>query len=139
MTILFDQLFLLAVLSATTHWLIARADITKPLWSRAPGFLDRLLRCPSCSGFWIGGGFGALGVRPVYTGSRWTEILFAAILGVLLTPVVQAVHLWALDRTKIEEPIDVTAHAVNEDNEPYDNDDQITPPDLPSTRTRSGS
>lgn len=135
--IAFDQLFLLGVLSATIHWLIARAEISRPLWSRAPAFLDKLLRCPSCSGFWISGGLVFAGIRPLSPFvpiPLWLHALVGGLLGIVLTPVVQALHLWALERTTVaEEPIDVTA-SVNDDN-----DDQITPPDLPSTRTRSGS
>lgn len=139
----FSQLFLLGVLSSTLHWLIARAEITRPLWSRTTGFVDKLLRCPSCSGFWISGALTLAGIEPV-AGPWWMCAPVNAVLGTFLTPVFQAVHLWALKRVSMP-PGDTDTTAVHDNNtntntdDDYDHGEQITPPDLPSTRRRSES
>ncbi len=107
MTLDLHQLFLLGMVSATLHWLVARSLIFKPLWSRAGGWLDSLLRCPACSGFWLGLGLGALRVRPVIVHDvnwRWQlgmSIFVAGLCGLFLTPVFEAALLWGLDRAAV--------------------------------------
>jgi hypothetical protein len=109
MTPHFDQLFLLGVFSASIHWLIARSLIAKPLWSRARGVLAELLACPSCSGFWIGLGLAAIGLH-VFDESEPLGFQIAAggLLGIALTPVMQAVILWGLERTAIQTDVEPT-------------------------------
>jgi len=102
-TLNLQHLFLLALLTSSLHWLIARSSAFKPLWSRAPYFLDGLLRCPSCSGFWLGLGMGALGARPVTGLPKPVEVLIAGLLAVWLTPVAEAVLLWGLEHSALEE------------------------------------
>src|SRR3990167_9222418 len=97
-----EHLVLLALLAGPLHWIVARSSITKPFWSRASGLADSLLRCAACSGVWIGLGFSALGVRPV-TGPLVVEHLAAAVLGALLTPVVEAVLLWGIAMSAVEQ------------------------------------
>jgi hypothetical protein len=107
-----DQLVLLGILTASLHWLIARASITKPFWdfrwwpTRFPVVtviglaLSMLLACASCSGFWIGLGFGIAGVRPI--GEGVLGVLASGCAGILLTPVFEGVLLWGLERTHID-------------------------------------
>lgn len=101
MTLDLQQLVLLGILSSSTHWLVARSSIAKPLWSRAKGSLAELLACPSCSGFWIGWALGLIGVRPTHVGVV-ADLFFASLLAVFLTPVFEAVLLWGLHTSAIE-------------------------------------
>lgn len=102
MTVDFPQLFIFGVLCAVLHWLAGRAEITKPLWSRAPGPLDRALRCPACSGFWLGLGLGLLGLRPVLIGHAFTDVLLTGLLGIFATPIFETGFLFALQRSRID-------------------------------------
>jgi len=102
------HLALLGLLSTSLHWLFARAEITRPLWSRATGWFAKLLACPACSGWWIGLGLGIGGVQPV-AGPWWPlAAIFSGLLAIVLTPVLEAVMLWGLERSAIgeEEPVD---------------------------------
>ena len=103
MTFSWSVLTTLTILTGTLHWLMARAEITKWFWGSIlmPKFLDSLLRCPACSGFWLGLGLGSLGVRPLVTGHAWIDVLAAGTAGLYGTPIAEAVLLWALDRSKI--------------------------------------
>lgn len=104
MTIALDQLLVLGLLTAAIHWLIARSTFMRPLWSRARGWFDALLRCPACSGWWLGLGFGATGIRPLVMHDRVATVLFSAILGTILTPVFEGALLWGLERSAIPDP-----------------------------------
>ncbi len=108
MTLDLHQLLLLGLLSTSVHWLVARSSIAEPLWSRARGRLGDLLRCPACSGWWLGLGLGALGITPVASPHRWIAIVAAGLLAVVLTPVVEAGLLFGLQHSAIppepEEP-----------------------------------
>jgi len=107
-----NQLVLLGLLSASIHWIMARASITKRFWSLnwwpkrslkclvAKRFFADLLACAACSGFWIGIGLGLAGVRPV--GSGWTAVLASGLLSVLVTPTFEGALLWGLEKTRIE-------------------------------------
>lgn len=99
----FEQLALAGLLTSTLHWLMARAEITRPLWSRLRGFFGRLLACPACSGFWLGTALGAVGVRPLATASLYVDVAGCAVLSVFLTPVFQAVLLWGLEHAAVNE------------------------------------
>jgi hypothetical protein len=119
------QLVLLGLLSAAVHWLVARAEITRFFWSRAPRVVDKLLRCPSCAGFWIGLGLGALGVRPV-AAPPLTAVLASGVLAIVATPLVEVALLWALQRTAIEaiehveQASGTVVEPVNDDVAPFD-------------------
>jgi len=129
-----DQLFLLGLLSAVIHWLGARSEIARPLWSRARGWLDKLLRCPACSGFWLGGLVTWGGVHPFSDMPRWQEIVGGALCGVILTPVFEAVLLWALERTAIAaiEDARVTgAETIDESNPVLTESGEVTPNERP--------
>lgn len=111
MTIIWNDILLLAVLSAALHWLVARAEITRPLWSRARGWLAKLLACPACSGFWIGCGLTIVGIqaaapfalgRPGDATFAIATILANGLLAMFLTPVFEAILLWGLAVSGIE-------------------------------------
>jgi len=93
----------LGVLTATLHWLAARAKITKRFWDAAwlPASVDGLLRCPACSGFWLGLGVGLWGVRPLRTGAAWLDVLTAGVCGIFMTPLFEGIILWGLDRSSL--------------------------------------
>lgn len=99
MTLNLHTLVFFGLLSAGIHWLVARSTIAKPLWSRATGLLDELLRCAGCSGWWVGLGLWACGVRPVEGGVR--GFLLTGVLGAALTPIVEAGLLWGLTRSAV--------------------------------------
>jgi hypothetical protein len=103
-----SKLVLLGILAGTGHWLVARAGISRPVWSRATGWLDALLRCVGCSGVWLGLGLGALGLRPVETPWPAVDVATAAVLGAFTAPVGQAVLLWALAATTVVRDTDPT-------------------------------
>jgi hypothetical protein len=108
MTLDADRLVLLGALAGAAHWLVARSTVGRPLWSRARGRLDRLLRCAACCGWWLGLGLGAFfGLRPATLTpgapggipAAVAEVVMAGLLGVVTTPVVEALILWAKDVT----------------------------------------
>lgn len=101
-----NELLILAVLTATLHWLIARAEITRPIWSRASGGIDKLLRCAGCSGFWLGLGLGIIGLRPIDSGIVVADVAVTGLLSVFFTPVFEAVLIWGLERSAIGPPAD---------------------------------
>jgi hypothetical protein len=96
-----QQLTLLGILTSTCHWLIARSELTRPIWSRARGWISNLLACAGCSGFWLGLTAGAAGVRPVTTGSVWFDVGCAGLLGVWTTPITESLLLWGLRASAI--------------------------------------
>lgn len=120
MTVDIAQLVVLGLLTASTHWLIARSEIARPLWSRTTGWLGALLRCPACSGWWIGLGLGAAGLHPV--GSGLFAWLMTGVLGTILTPIFESVLLWGLANSAIEDesPPDVSS-----------SEEAVTPVDRP--------
>lgn len=100
MTLDVTQLLLLGLTTSTTHWIVARASITQPLWSRARGKLAELLACPACSGFWLGAGAWLCGIQPL--GGSLVALPANMLLGAWTTPVFQAILLWSLRETAIE-------------------------------------
>jgi hypothetical protein len=93
----------LGILSATIHWSIARAKLTEWIWNAIwlPEALDELLRCPACSGFWIGLGLGLAGLCPLSTGHWWLDIATAGFAGVFATPIAEGMLLWGLEHSRI--------------------------------------
>ena len=94
------SLIVLGLLTASTHWLVARSEIAKPFWSRAEGQMAKLLACAGCSGWWLGLAYGILGIRPVSSGVF--GVFASGVLGTILTPIFEAVLLWGLRETAIE-------------------------------------
>ena len=100
-----ERLVLLGILCASVHWLVARSQIAKPLWSHATGWVDGLLRCAGCSGWWLGLLWGlAPTLRPVEHGVvGW---LVTGVLGAFVTPVFEAFLLWGLEASTLEDTDD---------------------------------
>lgn len=98
-----DKLVMLGILCSAAHWLIARASITKFMWSRLRGGpIGSLLECPACSGWWLGMlAGGLLHLWPVATNNSGANVIISALLGAYLTPVFEAVLLWGLDSSRI--------------------------------------
>jgi len=127
-----DQLFILGLLTTSIHWLIARSEIAKPLWSRARDGIGALLRCAGCTGWWLGIALGIAGLQPFVLHYWWTAIVFSGVFGAILTPIFEGAMLWGLRESAIDEP-DVGAvpvEAVDLDETP-NTDDTITPLDRP--------
>lgn len=106
MTVSLHQLFFLGLLTASAHWLVARSKIAAPLWSRASGWFDQLLRCPACSGFWLGLALWFAGFHVASARYRVLEVVVNGLAGVLLTPVFEGALLWGLRESTIERPDD---------------------------------
>lgn len=105
-----QQLALLGVVTSGTHWLVARAEITRFAWSRARGRLARLLACAGCSGWWLGLGARLCGLHVVDGLGTVESLLLHGVVGVWITPVFEAALLWGLERTAI--PLDDAAGPV---------------------------
>ena len=110
MTFDVHALVFFGLLAAGTHWLIARSTIARPLWSRATGWLDELLRCAGCSGWWLGLLLWFVHVRPIEGG--FVAHLLTGVLGAVLTPIGEAILLWGLEATAIK-PEQPTAPAAD--------------------------
>lgn len=95
------DLFLVGILGAAIHWLVARSYVFEFLWGRARGFLEKLLACAACSGFWIGVALGLAGIRPLVGIAWWGEIIGAGMLAVYLTPVFEGVLVWGLEASAV--------------------------------------
>lgn len=106
------NLFLLGVVSASIHWLLARSAIFEFFWGRTRGFLEKLLTCAACSGFWIGIGLGLGGVRPVQDVAWWAQIAGAGFMGIWLTPVFEGVLMWGLQRSRIVPVLELESPSI---------------------------
>lgn len=92
--------FLYITLCTAAYYLISRAKITQPLWSRYPAWLDYWTSCAACSGFWYGIGCAALGralglpllgIPP----DVWYVWPVAGSLGLVWTPIVSFVMAYS--------------------------------------------
>jgi hypothetical protein len=97
------HLALLGFLASALHWLFARSHVMEWFWSRATGRLAQLLACPACSGWWLGLGLGVAGIEPVTTKLTVLNVAITGLLGLWLTPVFEAVLLWGLNASHIEQ------------------------------------
>ena len=93
---------LYALVSTALYYIIGRAGITRPIWSRYPKWLDKLVSCAACSGFWIGLGVGAAGAwagRPYFDipGRSPLAVLVAGLVAMVTTPVLY----WLLETAVI--------------------------------------
>jgi hypothetical protein len=102
------QVVLLSMLTGAGHWILARSAVMFWFWGRATGWFDQLLRCPACSGFWLGGIAWLCGIRPLDAFMPWwpLSLVGTAILATLGTPVAEAVLLWGLGRAALGTPDD---------------------------------
>ena len=100
-------LVMLGLLTAGMHWLIARSLVMRWFWGsvKPGGILDNLLRCPACSGFWLGLLCWGSGVRPLATILPWAPLDAAAtgVLGMAITPIFEGAILWGLSVSAVED------------------------------------
>jgi hypothetical protein len=109
-TLHLQHLLVLGIASSTLHWLAARSEIARPLWSRAAGWFDKLLRCPACSGFWLGLLLSAAGVAP-FEGLGWAgDVVATAVASTWLTPVFEALLLWGLTHSAVVDEDELVDH-----------------------------
>lgn len=138
MTIDLSQLVLLGVLCAATHWLVARSEIARPLWSRATGWLGKLLACAGCSGFWLGSAAWSLGVRVTPLDARHGGLAISMILGTFITPVFEGLLLWGLRESAIHTTAEIDYSVYASDPPPpspnMTTDTYVTPVDNPIRR-----
>lgn len=94
----------LATLTTAFYYLTARAAITRPIWSRYPRFLDELIGCAACSGFWAGIGFGWAAERfhveldvfgATASNPSWLYLGVCAVVGMIWTPILAYAHTYA--------------------------------------------
>jgi ammonia channel protein AmtB len=108
LTLNFQHLVLLGIVTSTLHWLLARSKVAEPLWSRTTGQLDALLRCPSCSGFWLGLAAGTAGICPVEGTAKIYGVFAAGLLAMFITPIFESWLLWGLEHSRISGDDDPT-------------------------------
>lgn len=95
------DVLLLGLYGAAFHYVTYRAEITRWLWSRYPRWLEGLLGCAACSGFWVGAGVGWLWVATdqpalgLAAGDPLT-ILAAALVCLVVAPVASFAQVNAL-------------------------------------------
>lgn len=87
-----NSLLLYPLLTTALFYLASQAEITQWLWSRYPTWLDRLMSCPACLGFWLGGLCGGLGwwKELPYLGlepRHWFTPLAVALSAMVWTPI----------------------------------------------------
>lgn len=93
------ELIVFGMLCASSHWILTRSTITRPVWSRARGKLDELLRCAGCSGFWLGMAWSLLAVKHY----GWPVVPVGGVLGAWLTPVFEGAMIWGLGMSAVED------------------------------------
>ncbi len=103
------SLVLFALLCTSVYYLLARAEITRWFWQPLDGVrgIGALLRCPACSGFWLG--LGASFVVPVTDHvDHWWLICLAvafehALLGMVCTAIGWGAMKWGLDKGAVSD------------------------------------
>lgn len=98
-----QTLILYPIVGYVLHYLLARAMITRALWSKYPPWLDTWTSCAACSGSWLTG-FAALTLG-IYR--NWTffdiaatnpiSIILAIIWGMYWVPVLAHLHCWCMN------------------------------------------
>lgn len=99
----------LGILASTIHWIFARSKIMEPFWklewlpeSKLRWWLNGMLTCAACNGWWLGLAAGVCGLRPLKTEHWLLDTLAAGLCGAWTTPVAEGVLVWGLARSKIE-------------------------------------
>ena len=103
------NLFATLIIVATgIHWLLARSQVFSWFWRLhwvPKGFLretfDSLLRCPACSGWWIGFGLGLGGHQPIRTGHPVVDVALAGLACLVGLPIGEALLVTALHYTHV--------------------------------------
>lgn len=91
------------MLTTAAYYLLARAEITRFLWSRYSPRVDRFMACAACTGFWYGLVVSCLGWAWQWEmlGLPARSYLTPPIVGLcsmIWTPVVSWIHLEAHTR-----------------------------------------
>jgi hypothetical protein len=105
---MFD-LLLFALLCTGAYYLLARAEITRWLWQPLDGMrgIGPLLRCPACTGAWLGA--GASFIVPVvgHTDHWWlactASVVEHALLGMVCTAIGWGAMKWGLNVGAVSE------------------------------------
>lgn len=105
-----ETLLLYALLTTAVYYLLAKAMITRWLWSRYPAWLDYYTSCAACSGFLYGGviafaigwplNLSLLGIP----GRSWIAPTIAAFGSLVWTPILANLHIQALLALGIGDP-----------------------------------
>lgn len=115
-------LALYALLTTATYYLLARAMVTRALWSKYPPWLDYYTSCAACSGFLYGLivsvtvgralDLPLLGLDP----DAWFTPLAAGLGSMVWTPVVADAQIQALLRLGVGDPREAVADAPPDQN-----------------------
>lgn len=94
---------LFALLCTGLYYLVARADITRPIWSLFgdESLVGRLLECPACSGTWIGACVGLWHPLAPRAGADWLSSLDLFICHAFYGMVLTSIG-WAIMRRSLE-------------------------------------
>jgi hypothetical protein len=92
---------LFPLLCGAAYYLLAHADITRPVWSRYPAWLDRFTACSACLGFWLGCACAAVGWQvdvalPPLAPHHWSTIPITGLCAIIWTPLVAYLQLSCL-------------------------------------------
>ncbi len=86
-----------ALLTTAIYFLLARAEITRFLWSRYPKSWDKLVLCPACSGWWIGCVLAGMAAP-----ASLKEILLGGMQAMVITPIVFGAMRWGMSTSDAE-------------------------------------
>lgn len=102
------------LLTTAAYYLLARAQISKFIWSRYPARLDRFMSCASCTGFWYGLALSAtlgreleLPLMSIPADSPYLPFVVGSC-AIIWTPIVSWLHLAALERLTVPEVEEAT-------------------------------
>jgi hypothetical protein len=105
-----NTLILYCLTTTSTYYLLARAMITKPLWSRYPAWLDYYTSCAACSGF-LYGVTVAVAIGLPYDlpflglpGRSWLTPVVVGLGSMVWTPILAYVHVYALLNLGVADP-----------------------------------
>jgi len=105
-----EMILLYALLTAAMYYLLARAMITKPLWSRYPRWLDYYTMCAACSGL-LYGVVVALAIGWTQDlpfvgmpGRYWLTPPLVGLCSMIWTPILASLHVGALVQLGVEDP-----------------------------------
>lgn len=90
-----DGIFIWPLITSALYYVISRAKITEPLWTRLPIGVDYFFNCAACSGFWYGAICGLLGKltnTPFVGSTAWWTIPVVALAAVVWTPIIANLH-----------------------------------------------
>ena len=97
-----EMVALYVLLCTALYYLLARAEITRPLWSRYTPGMQQLAGCPACLGFWIGVGLGIVfgwALQWSFLGLPGRHVATPFVVGLcsmVWTPLTTLAHVYAL-------------------------------------------